>query len=104
MGSIFEDYELTTLLRDLRSVKMRPADRARACALASRGTLRVDEIGEGWALVRRFRVQLTALYAARERARRTQGRRQLGLSTSAVAARAQERRDAERIAREDLGI
>ena len=104
MSGLFEGHDLRTLVDDLRAVKMGADDRARAQAL--RGSVRwsAGDVGEAWALVRRFRVQLVELHAARERAWRSVGRAKLGLTRAAVARAVDAREAAAAAQRDDLGI
>ncbi len=104
MKALFEQYDLRTLLRDLQSVKMLQADRARACALRGSVALSAAQVAEAWALVRRFRRQLAELHAARERARMSVGRERLGLARETVRAAQAARREAEQVEREDIGL
>jgi len=101
---LFDGMELRTLIEDLRSVKMNGADRARACALQSRPRWAVGDVGEAWALVRRFRRQLEELHSARERARQSRGRARMGLTRAQVVEVAAERAAEQRAQRDDLGI
>lgn len=101
---LFEGIDLGVLLRDLRSVKMPQRDRARVEALQRAGLRSAADVGEAWALVRRWRKQLEELHAARERARHSLGRKQLGVTRVEVAEAVAQRQRAERVAREDLGL
>jgi hypothetical protein len=101
---MFDGMELKQLMVDLKSVKMGPSDRARACALQSLVRWTAADVGEAWALVRRFRAQLKELHESRERARRSVGRKRLGLSREGAARAVEERDREQRIKRDDIGI
>lgn len=101
---LFEDFDLRTLLVDLRSVKMTQEDRRRVDALRAQLKLTATQVGVAWALVRRFHKQLEELHAARERARKSRGRARLGLSREDVDAAVAARSKAEEEARKNLGL
>jgi len=96
------------MLRDLRSVKLRPQDRShvdRLCAcFHDAGSVPTD--GTRWlhAVCRRYSAQLKELHAARERARTTNSLRSLGLTRAEAQDRAQARTRDDESAHNDLGF
>lgn len=96
------------MLRDLRSVKLRPAERDRLNAVReqfqSAGAIPMSY--ERWLhdACRRYRGQMEELHAARERAQRTNALRRLGISREQAEARVQERAASEAERANDLGF
>jgi hypothetical protein len=96
------------MLRDLRSVKVRPAERARVDRIRvqfqSHGS--VPTADERWLhdVCRRYHDQLEALHEARERAMKTNALRGLGLTREQAQRRAQARQAAEQARSNDLGF
>lgn len=96
------------MLRDLRSVKMRPGERAevdrlRAC-FQQTGVISLDN--ERWLhdACRRYVKQIQELHEARDRARNTNALRSLGLTRLAAERLATERERAVQDANNDLGF
>ena len=96
------------MLRDLRSVKMRPRERADVDRLRARfqQTGAVSSNDERWLhdACRRYAKQIQELHEARDRARRTNSLRYLGLTRLEAERREIERDMAVRDANNDLGF
>ncbi|MFA4971197.1 MAG: hypothetical protein WC683_01200 [bacterium] len=96
------------MLRDLRSVKLRPADRARVDAVRSQfqsaGTLATSDYRWLHALCRRYSAQLGELRASRERATRSNALRRMGITRAEADRRMAARDAAEQAALNDLGF
>lgn len=96
------------MLRNLRSVKMRPSERARVNAMRVRFEGGADIVMKDreWLAdaCKRYRRQLDELEAARERARRTNGLRALGMTQAEARARAAAREAQQQAAHDDLGF
>lgn len=80
------------MLRDLRSVKMRPTERTHVNALRERFQAigSVTPVDERWLrdACRRYILQIRMLHEARDRARHTNALRSQGLTAADVEARA----------------
>lgn len=103
-----EAAEVANTLRDLRSVKLRPeqrafVDRARA-VLEATGGIPLDVRMDLRRLCSCYAKQLTELHRARERARITNGLRKVGLTRADAAAIRSDRVQREGALRADLGI
>jgi len=96
------------MLRNLRSVKMRPRERADVDRLRARfqQTGVVSPNDERWLhdACRRYAKQIHELHEARDRARRTNSLRYLGLTRLAAERLAEERERAVQDAHNDLGF
>lgn len=96
------------MLRDLRSVKLRPSDRKRVDAIRSifQSCAGVDWTDERWlhSVCRRYHEQLTELHVARARARKTNGLREMGITREQAAERVVERVREEEAAANDMGF
>jgi hypothetical protein len=96
------------MLRDLRSVKVRPSERIHVDALRARfqscGSVTAAE--ERWLrdICRRYAVQLHTLHEARDRARHTNALRALGLTHAEAGARVEARQRRVEADNNDLGF
>lgn len=99
---------LNELLDDLRSVKLPSntrafVDRCRD-SIQSNGDIPLDDKRKIREIGRRYSVQLNELHAARERAKRTNGLRRLGITNKQAQEMIAIRRKAEADARLDTGL
>ena len=96
------------MLRDLRSVKIRPKERERVDGLREQfqtnGTLPFASVQWLREVCRRYGQQLNELHASRDRARRTNALRNLGITRASAAAAAQARAQDLRAENNDLGF
>ena len=98
---------LSELLHDFRSIKVpkdirTEIDGIRESVQAGRATMVLARRME--ALARRYHRQLTELREARERARRTNGRRAMGMTQAEAQKRVKDREDEMVRRRSDLGL
>lgn len=99
---------LNELLDDLRSVKLPSntrafVDRCRD-SIQSNGDIPLDDKRKIREIGRRYSVQLNALHAARERARRTNSLKRMGITQEQANEMIANRRKAEDDARMDTGL
>jgi hypothetical protein len=96
------------MLRDLQSVKVRPAERKKVDLLRAQfqRTGAIPTPAERWLhdACRRYGKQLSELHEARERAHRTNALRSLGMTRAQAAQRVQDRAAAEAVRSNDLGF
>jgi peptide subunit release factor 1 (eRF1) len=96
------------MLRDLRSVKVRPVERKKVDLLRDQfqRTGTISTPAERWLhdVCRRYSKQLSELHDARDRAHRTNALRSLGMTRAQAAQRVQERAAAEVARSNDLGF
>lgn len=105
---MFEEMKIGEILKDLRSVKVPPdtrkfIDKSRDY-FESEGSLPIEDQKRLRRLCSRYRVQLKELYAARSRARKTNGLRQMGITQAEAKRRAEMRREAVEKRNNDVGF
>jgi len=105
---MFEEMEVGEILRDLRSIKVPPKtrefiDRARDY-LEKNGGLSVDVQMKVRRICQRYRVQMKELHASRERARRTNGLKRMGITRAEAEMRVEQRRKEQELLRQDVGF
>lgn len=96
------------LLKDFRSIKLSPNTRAMidSCRelLEAHGALPSDKRFAVMELAKRYNKQFAELYAARARARRTNGLRAAGISREDAARLVEERKKNEELRKSDVGF
>lgn len=105
---MFEQMEIGEILRDLRSIKVTPKTReyinnARNY-FESNGAIPVSTQMKLRSICKRYRSQMKELHESRERARRTNGLKKLGMTRSEADRIARERKKERENLRQDVGF
>lgn len=105
---MFEEMTVGEVLKDLQSIKVPPKtrdyiDRARMY-LQGEGGIPGDVQMQLRRIYNRYKKQVRELHSARARARKTNGLKSLGISSSEAAKRVERRKAADEARRRDVGF